>query len=86
MLSLTPAAAEEYRYITPHQKSLLLARLEEAKAAYPATLTAWKATLTPEMIKGENLHKARKRKGVLATKRALKAEGEPKRPSGSFVM
>ncbi|GAA5831296.1 hypothetical protein JCM11251_007825 [Rhodosporidiobolus azoricus] len=87
-LSLTALVKEAhpiYLALPSSEKEALKARVEERKKEYPAILEAWKATLTPEMIREENLVRANRKKAGLSRKKPLKLEGEPKRPQTGFL-
>ncbi|GAA5984390.1 hypothetical protein JCM11641_000121 [Rhodosporidiobolus odoratus] len=82
---LTKEASPLYYALSEEEKAALRARSEEQRAAYPAILEAWKATLTPEMIREENAVRLRRRKMGLGQKLPLRAPGEPKRPKTGFL-
>ena len=83
--SLTREAAPQYHALGAEERAQLLMRVQEAREAYPATLKAWKDSLTPEMIKEENLVRFRRRKLGLSNARKLRLDGEPKRPLTGFM-
>ncbi|GAA6030136.1 hypothetical protein JCM8097_009279 [Rhodosporidiobolus ruineniae] len=84
LTELVKEATPKYQSLSEDDKAALKARAEEQKRDYPAILEAWKQTLTPEMIREENVVRANRRKLGLSKKRALKIEGEPKRPITGF--
>ncbi|TKA57205.1 hypothetical protein B0A53_01161 [Rhodotorula sp. CCFEE 5036] len=77
---LTQEAAPQYRALDDEARHALQQRYQAARDAYPAILDAWQKTLTPEMIRQENTVRANRRKAGLSRKRALRIDGEPKRP------
>ncbi|GAA5871154.1 hypothetical protein JCM16303_001708 [Sporobolomyces ruberrimus] len=81
---LTKTAGQEYSQLDSSSKSELQRRADEERAAYPAILEAWKAKLTPEMIREENTVRTNRRKLGLSRKSNLKIEGEPKRPKTAY--
>ncbi|GAA5896907.1 hypothetical protein JCM6882_007304 [Rhodosporidiobolus microsporus] len=87
-LSLTALVKEAtplYQDLSYAEKETLKERVEERKREYPAILEAWKATLTPEMIREENIVRANRKRAGLSRKRPLRLEGEPKRPQTGFL-
>ncbi|GAA5851048.1 hypothetical protein JCM8547_009163 [Rhodosporidiobolus lusitaniae] len=83
---LTKEAQPVYRSLPEAERAALQARYDEQRREYPAILEAWQATLTPEMIKEENLVRARRRKLGLSTRKGLKLPLEPKRPLTPFIV
>ncbi|KAK4691838.1 hypothetical protein P7C70_g9258, partial [Phenoliferia sp. Uapishka_3] len=82
--SFSALAAPLYRSLSHSDRAALLVRCQEAKDAFPAKYEAWKASLTPEMIKEENAIRFKRRKLGLSHKSNLRVEGEPKRPLSSY--
>ncbi|GAA5979015.1 hypothetical protein JCM10908_002774 [Rhodotorula pacifica] len=82
--TLTQEAAPQYRSLDEEAKHSLQQRYQAARDAYPAILDAWQKTLTPEMIRRENTVRANRRKAGLSRKRALRLDGEPKKPITPF--
>ncbi|KAL8291939.1 hypothetical protein RQP46_002197 [Phenoliferia psychrophenolica] len=82
--TLVVEAAPLYRNLSTEDRTALLVRFQAAKDAFPAQYEAWKATLTPQMIKEENVVRTQRRKLNLSSKRNLRIEGEPKRPLSPF--
>ena len=81
---LTQEAAPQYRALDDEARHALQQRYQAARDAYPAILDAWQKTLTPEMIRRENTVRANRRKAGLSRKRALRIDGEPKKPITPF--
>ncbi|GAA5936871.1 uncharacterized protein JCM15063_000086 [Sporobolomyces koalae] len=83
---LAKSAGAEYATLGSASKAELQHRADEQRAAYPAILEAWKKTLTPEMIREENVVRANRRKLGLSRKHNLKMDGEPKRPRTAYFL
>ncbi|BGP13280.1 hypothetical protein JCM10213_004950 [Rhodosporidiobolus nylandii] len=83
--ALTKEAKPVYDALSEEERQKLKDRAQEQREAYPALLEAWKATLTPEMIREENAVRAYRKKMGLSRKKPLKIEGEPKRPITGFM-
>lgn len=81
---LTQEAAPQYRALDDEARHALQQRYQAARDAYPAILDAWQKTLTPDMIRQENAVRANRRKAGLSRKRALRIDGEPKKPITPF--
>lgn len=81
---MTQDAAPRYRSLEGAEKQSLQERYQAARDAYPAVLEEWRQGLTPEMIRRENTVRATRRRLGLSRKRALRIEGEPKRPLTPF--
>lgn len=79
------AAATLYKDLPYHERAELEEQVAVKKAEYPGVFEAWKATLTPQMIKEENAVRAYRRKKGLSHKRLLRIEGEPKRPLMPYI-
>ncbi|KAM0749720.1 hypothetical protein T439DRAFT_326598 [Meredithblackwellia eburnea MCA 4105] len=83
--AITRTAAPEYRNLAPSAKADLLARFQREKEEFTVKYAEWKANLTPDMIKEENLVRFRRRKLGLSRQANLHATGEPKRPWTPFM-
>ncbi|GAA6000768.1 hypothetical protein JCM10207_004650 [Rhodosporidiobolus poonsookiae] len=83
--AMSHEAGPLYHALDSAAKEQLKARFDEQKREYPAILDAWKATLTPEMIREENVVRANRRRLGLSIKKGLKIEGEPKRPITGYL-
>lgn len=83
--ALAKEAAPLYRELAPSERHELLQRAEEERKAYPEILRKWQETLTPEMIKEENAIRTRRRKLGLSKRKAIKLEGEPKKPLTGYM-
>ncbi|TNY24000.1 NADP-dependent alcohol dehydrogenase [Rhodotorula diobovata] len=83
---LVKDATPQYQALSAEDKAALHERSEEQRRAYPDILNAWKATLTPDMIKEENAVRARRRKLGLSHKANLRLEGEPKKPVTAYIL
>lgn len=82
---LTREAAPKYHELSSDERAALSRRAEQQKEAWPAIYEEWKRSLTPEMIREENLVRQRRRKLGLAHKRNLRLPDEPKRPLTAFL-
>lgn len=82
---ITQEAAPRYNALSTYEKEQLLSRVAEEREQYPALLKAWMDTLTPEMIKDENLLRYRRRKAGLSNRKNLKLAGEPKSPLTPYM-
>ncbi|GAA5860432.1 hypothetical protein JCM3774_000417 [Rhodotorula dairenensis] len=82
--TMTKDAAPQYRALDDAAREALHARYQAARDAYPAILDAWQKTLTPDLIRRENAVRANRRKAGLSRKRALRIDGEPKKPITPF--
>ncbi|GAA5902858.1 hypothetical protein JCM8208_006495 [Rhodotorula glutinis] len=82
---LVKDATPLYQALSSEDKAALHERSEEQRRAYPDILAAWKATLTPDMIKEENAVRTRRRKLGLSRKANLRVEGQPKKAVTAFL-
>lgn len=80
-------AAPAYRSLAPSERQELNEQAQKARDAYPALLEAWKQTLTPQMIREENLIRMNRRKAGKKGRKSvlIKIEGEPKRPASGYM-
>ncbi|BGP22091.1 high mobility group, HMG1/HMG2 domain containing protein [Rhodotorula toruloides] len=82
--TLVPEAKAAYAQLSSSELAALDQRVEQARADYERQLAEWQKTLTPEMIREENLVRSRRRRAGLSRKANLHVPGEPKRPITPF--
>ncbi|CDR37206.1 RHTO0S02e12002g2_1 [Rhodotorula toruloides] len=82
--TLVPEAKLKYSQLSSAELSALEQRVDQARANYERELAEWQKTLTPEMIREENLVRYRRRRAGLSRKANLHIPGEPKRPMTPF--
>uniref|UniRef100_A0A0K3CCX8 BY PROTMAP: gi/342320884/gb/EGU12822.1/ NADP-dependent alcohol dehydrogenase [Rhodotorula glutinis ATCC 204091] n=1 Tax=Rhodotorula toruloides TaxID=5286 RepID=A0A0K3CCX8_RHOTO len=82
--TLVPEAKAKYAQLSSSELSALDQRVDQARADYERQLAEWQKTLTPEMIREENLVRYRRRRAGLSRKANLHIPGEPKRPMTPF--
>ncbi|BGP29297.1 hypothetical protein JCM10296v2_001035 [Rhodotorula toruloides] len=82
--TIVPEAKAKYAQLSSSELAALEQRVDQARADYERQLAEWQKTLTPEMIREENLVRYRRRRAGLSRKANLHVPGEPKRPITPF--
>lgn len=79
-------AGQRYAALPEEAKEEFKRRSQEAKEQYNRDVAAWKATLTPEDIKQENMFRTAQRKAGKSRKGNLKDPNAPKKPLSAYFL
>lgn len=77
-------AAPLYRALSGEELAALAARVEAQKETYRSVYHDWISSLSPSLIKDENLVRYRRRRLGLSGMRNIRREGEPRKPPTAF--
>ncbi|PWZ03400.1 hypothetical protein BCV70DRAFT_209733 [Testicularia cyperi] len=79
-------AGQRYAALPESKKDEFHRRSLEAKEQWEQEMAAWKATLTPEDIRQENLYRSAQRKAGKSRKGNLKDPNAPKKPLSAYFL
>lgn len=79
-------AGQRYAALPEEKKKEFQRKSQEAKAEWEREMAAWRATLTPEDIKQENMFRTAQRKAGKSRKGNLKDPNAPKKPLSAYFL